>query len=104
MMFWPSGSPEGLGKRILENAMIDSSIIPIVVISLIFGVPIVAVVGHYGYYAWKAWLELNLKREMVARGYTPQEIVEVLAAKSGSGIGQAESPPPWMAAPQQPAA
>ena len=63
--------------------MIDSHVIPILAVSLLFGIPIVAIVGHYGYYAWRVWLELNLKREMVARGYTPQEIVEVLAAKSG---------------------
>ena len=84
--------------------MIDSHVIPILAVSLVFGIPIVAIVGHYGYRAWKVWLELNLKREMVAHGYTPQEIVEVLAAKSGGGNWHAESPPPWMAAPQQPAA
>jgi hypothetical protein len=63
--------------------MVDSDVIPILAISLVFGIPIVAIVGHYGHRAWKAWLELNLKREMVARGYTAQEIVEVLGAKSG---------------------
>ncbi len=75
--------------------MIDGNIVPILALSLIFGIPVLAIVGHYGYRAWKVWLELNLKREMVARGYTPQEIVEVLAAKSG-GHWHAEAPPPWL--------
>jgi hypothetical protein len=75
--------------------MADGEIIPIVAIALLFGIPIVAMLAHYGYYGWKAWLELNLKREMVARGYTAEEIVHVLQAKTG-GNWQAEAPPPWM--------
>jgi hypothetical protein len=74
--------------------MSEGQIIPLVAIGLIFGIPVVAVVGHYGYHAWRAWLELNLKREMVARGYTAEEIVHVLQAKSAGG--QAEAPPPWI--------
>jgi hypothetical protein len=75
--------------------MVDGEIVPIVAVGLLFGIPIVAMVAHYGYYAWKAWLELNLKREMVARGYTAEEILQVLQAKMG-GQWQAEPQPPWM--------
>jgi hypothetical protein len=75
--------------------MSEGQIIPIVAIGLVFGIPIVAMVAHYGYYAWKAWLELNLKREMVARGYTADEILNVLQAKGGSNW-HAEVPPAWL--------
>lgn len=81
--------------------MSEGQIVPIVVVSLIFGIPVLAVVGHYGYHAWKAWLELNLKREMVARGYTAEEIVQVLQAKTG-GASHAEAPPPWLPSPERP--
>jgi hypothetical protein len=81
--------------------MSEGEIVPIVICSLLFGIPIVAVAGHYSYHAWKAWLELNLKREMVARGYTADEIVHVLQAKSG-GNGHAEAPPPWLPPTERP--
>jgi len=81
--------------------MSEDAIIPIVICSLLFGIPLVAVVGHYSYLAWKAWLELNLKREMVARGYTAEEIVHVLQAKT-SGNCPAQAPPPWAPAQERP--
>jgi hypothetical protein len=59
---------------------IPDSLIGLVALILIFGIPIVGVIGHYSFAAWKAWLEVGLKRDMVARGYTAQEIIEVLAA------------------------
>jgi hypothetical protein len=59
---------------------IPDSLIGLVALILIFGIPIVGVIGHYGFAAWKAWLDIGLKRDMVARGYTAQEIIEVLAA------------------------
>jgi hypothetical protein len=59
---------------------IPDSLIGLVALVLIFGIPIVGVIGHYGFAAWKAWLDVGLKRDMVARGYTAQEIIEVLAA------------------------
>lgn len=59
--------------------------IGLVAVVMLFGIPIVGVVSHYGYEAFKAWLDIALKRDMVARGYTAQEIVEVLAAQRGSG-------------------
>jgi hypothetical protein len=59
---------------------IPDSLIGLVALVLIFGIPIVGVIGHFSFAAWKAWLETGLKRDMVARGYTAQEIIEVLAA------------------------
>jgi len=49
-----------------------------------FGIPIIAVVCHYGHETVKAWLAINLKRDMWARGYTAQEIIEVMAAEPAS--------------------
>jgi hypothetical protein len=73
--------------------MSEGQIIPLVAIGLIFGIPVIAVVGHFSYHAWKAWLELNLKREMVARGYTADEILTVLrATKSGTPAWPGENP------------
>lgn len=59
-------------------------LIGLVAVVMLFGIPIVGVVGHYGYEAFRAWLEIGLKRDMVARGYTAQEIVEVLGARRGT--------------------
>ena len=56
----------------------------LVAVIMLFGIPIAAVVCSAFSEAWKAWLEVGLKRDMVARGYTAAEIVAVLAAKRGS--------------------
>lgn len=58
--------------------------IGLVAVVMLFGIPVIGVVGHYGYTAFKAWLEIGLKRDMVARGYTAQEIVAVLGATKGA--------------------
>ena len=50
----------------------------------LFGWPMVWIVAYYTYQSVKAWQETRLKCEMVARGYTAQEIVQVVAAKKGS--------------------
>jgi hypothetical protein len=60
------------------------SFVGVVALVMVFGLPIVAIVCHYAYEALKAWAEIGLKRDMVARGYTAQEIVEVLGAKKDS--------------------
>jgi hypothetical protein len=39
---------------------------------------------YFGYLAWRVWHETALKRDMVARGYSAQEIIEVIGA-SGAG-------------------
>jgi hypothetical protein len=50
----------------------------------VFGLPFLGcmiwMVAHYTFSAFKTWQETALKRDMVARGYTVQEIVEVVAA------------------------
>ena len=60
--------------------------IGLVAVVMTFGIPIVGVVAHYGYEAFKAWLEISLKRDMVARGYTALEIVEILGAHKDSRV------------------
>jgi hypothetical protein len=59
-------------------------VVPVVTIVMIFGIPVVVMLGHYCHAAWKAWLDVGLKRDMIARGYTAEEIIAVLAADSGS--------------------
>jgi hypothetical protein len=56
----------------------------LVAVVMLFGIPITAVVCNAATVAWKAWLDVGLKRDMIARGYTADEIVAVLAAKRGS--------------------
>jgi len=50
----------------------------------IFSIPILGIICHFGLDMAKAWLAIGLKCDMVARGYTAQEIVEVVAAEAGS--------------------
>jgi hypothetical protein len=59
-------------------------VIPAITIVMVFSIPIVAIIGHYCHAAWKACLEIGLKRDMIARGYTAQEIMAILGAESGS--------------------
>ena len=49
----------------------------IVAISMMFGLPMVWVVAHYAYSAWKQWHATGLVRDMIARGYTAAEIIEI---------------------------
>ena len=44
------------------------------------------VVARYAYLSFKAWFDTSLKRDMVARGYTAQEIVAVVGADRGCGM------------------
>jgi hypothetical protein len=59
---------------------IGPHIIGFAAVVMIFGIPIVGIICHFAYETVKAWAEIGLKRDMVARGYTAQEIIEVLAA------------------------
>jgi hypothetical protein len=59
---------------------VGPSIVGVVALVMIFGIPVVGIIGHYAYETMKTWMEIGLKRDMVARGYTAQEIIEVLAA------------------------
>ncbi len=60
----------------------------------LFGWPMIWIVAYYTYHSLKAWHETSLKREMVARGYTAQEIVQVVAAKKGSRPENTTDVPP----------
>jgi hypothetical protein len=60
----------------------------IVAIVAVFGLPflgfVIWIITHYACAAFKASREIALKRDMVARGYTVQEIVEVVSAGRGA--------------------
>jgi len=43
----------------------------------VFGLPAIWVVSHYAYMAWKQWHATSLIRDMMNRGYTPQEIIQM---------------------------
>ena len=43
----------------------------------VFGLPAIWVVSHYAYLAWKQWHATSLIRDMMNRGYTPQEIMQM---------------------------
>jgi hypothetical protein len=55
----------------------DEIVIPVVAIVMVWGLPIVWVVAYYLYHGFKQWQATALVREMVARGYTAQEIIEI---------------------------
>jgi hypothetical protein len=61
---------------------------------LLFGWPIFWIVAHYWHATSKARGEIELKKEMVARGYSAEEIVAVVAAKRGLRPTVADPPPP----------
>lgn len=58
-------------------------IIPIVAVVMIFGVPIAWLVMHYCHATAKIFFETRLKRDMVARGFSAQEIVQVVNSQLG---------------------
>ena len=77
------------------SAGMPHDVIGIVAIVAVFGLPFLGlmiwVVVHYACATFKASREIALKRDMVARGYTVQEIVEVVSAKRG-GKTKSKSP------------
>jgi hypothetical protein len=62
------------------------AVIGLVAVMGFFAIPIIAVIGHFCHETMKAWLAVGLKRDMVARGYTAQEIIEVVSAEQGSRV------------------
>jgi hypothetical protein len=60
----------------------------------LFGWPVIWIIAYYSFQSWKAWHEMSLKREMVARGYSAQEIVQVVGAKKGSQFANTTDVPP----------
>jgi hypothetical protein len=43
----------------------------------VFGLPVIWIIAHYGYLACKHWQATRLVRDMVGRGYTAQEIIQI---------------------------
>jgi hypothetical protein len=64
----------------------------------VFGLPFLGfvcwLVMHYLFSAFRCWQETALKRDMISRGYTVQEIVEVVSARRGKSKGKASDVPP----------
>jgi hypothetical protein len=58
------------------------------------GVVVCWVLVHYACLTFNAWQNIGLKREMIARGYTVQEIVDVVAARRGSRHRKVSDVPP----------
>ena len=69
-------------------------LIPLAAIFCLFGWPMVWIVAHACQESIRSWGECRLKREMVVRGYTAQEIVQVVAAKKGSRWENTTDVPP----------
>ena len=60
------------------------AVIGLIAVCGFFAIPIIAVVSYYVHETLKAWMQTALKRDMVARGYSAQEIIEVIAAALSS--------------------
>ena len=63
---------------------IHNNLIPIVAIAGGFIVAICCSAIYYAYQTWKTSSDNALKRDMVARGYTADEIIAVIAAEHGT--------------------
>jgi hypothetical protein len=62
-------------------------------IVMTFMVPIVSVIAYFCYLTATSWQETALKRDMVARGYTANEILEVISGARGVGNSLSNVPP-----------
>ncbi|MCI0360824.1 MAG: hypothetical protein L0211_20285 [Planctomycetaceae bacterium] len=69
-------------------------VVALAAIFFTLGWPMIWIAAYYGYQSVKAWQDTKLKRDMVARGYTAQEIVQVVAAKKGSRPENTTDVPP----------
>lgn len=63
--------------------MRHEEVIALVAVILTLAIPIVWIVFHYVYAMTRTVHQAGLKREMVARGYSAQEIIAVVAAEPG---------------------
>jgi hypothetical protein len=59
-----------------------------------FSIFMVWIVAHYTWATIKGWQDVALKRDMVARGYSAQEIVRVVSARKGSRSADTLDVPP----------
>jgi hypothetical protein len=69
-------------------AQMGDSMIGFAAVVCIFGLPLVWVVAYYCHASFKSWQDTSLKRDMVARGYTAQEIIAVVRARKGKKAEQ----------------
>lgn len=59
----------------------------------VFAIPIVAIIAHYAHQTIKDWHETTLKRDMVARGYAANEIIDVIKGVPSSNTSLGHIPP-----------
>jgi len=64
--------------------MIDPLIIPIVAIVGLFATLSIGVVAHYVYLLQRLQAENALKQDMLLRGYSAEEIAQVISARGGA--------------------
>jgi hypothetical protein len=57
--------------------------VAIVAVVMTFGLPMLWLVLHYLHATAKVFFETRLKRDMVARGFTPEQIVQVIHCRLG---------------------
>lgn len=61
----------------------EEVLIPIVAVVMVFGLPMAWLVLHYLHATARVFFETRLKRDMVARGFTAQQIVQVVHCRPG---------------------
>lgn len=64
-----------------------------ITILAVFAVPIVSVIAYYCHLTIKSWQETALKRDMVARGYSANEIIDVMAGTRSAATALGDVPP-----------
>jgi len=65
--------------------------IPVIVIVGTFSTAVLCAGIYFAYHAWRFSQEMALKREIIERGFSPEEIVAVVNAH---GTGEGEVLPP----------
>jgi hypothetical protein len=57
--------------------MRDEEVLVLVFMLGVFCLPAIWIVSHYAFLAWKQWQATTLIRDMMNRGYTAQEIMQM---------------------------
>jgi hypothetical protein len=75
--------------------MHDNNLVAIVAVGGGFVVAVLCTGFYFGYLAWRSWQETTLKRDMVERGYSAQEIIDVVIASNvgREGVEEPVVPP-----------
>jgi hypothetical protein len=64
---------------------------------VVFGLPVTWIVCHYAFLCWKQWQATSLIRDMIGRGYTADEIIQmfqVLGHRAPRNFKSAADVPP----------